>query len=81
MDELSVEKLSEVHASLASVVERLAEASATLASRTVPLLGIPPSTAPPAAVPLAKQLSAHAAPVALSAPLVSQSILALAEPI
>nr|CCA88033.1 conserved hypothetical protein [Ralstonia syzygii R24] len=81
MDELSVEKLSEVQASLAPVVERLGEASVVLASRAVPLLGIPPATAPPAAVPLAKQLSAHAAPVALSAPLVSQSIPTLAQPI
>ncbi|KVN30785.1 hypothetical protein WJ63_08445 [Burkholderia pyrrocinia] len=81
MNELSVEKLSEVHASLAPVVKRLGEASAVLAGSAVPLLGVPPATAPPAALPLAKELSEHAAPVALSAPLVSQSIPALADPI
>ncbi len=83
-------QLKAVHASLAPVVERLSEASATLASSAVPLLGVPPATAPPAAVPvaaappagveLATQLSAHAAPVALAAPLVSLSIPALSQP-
>ncbi|KGW21260.1 hypothetical protein Y045_2727 [Burkholderia pseudomallei MSHR2451] len=38
-------QLKAVHASLAPVVERLSEASATLASSAVPLLGVPPATA------------------------------------
>ncbi|KVN16775.1 MULTISPECIES: hypothetical protein [unclassified Burkholderia] len=96
MGMLDDEQLKAVHASLAPVVERLSEASATLASSAVPLLGVPPATAPPAAAPpaavplatappagvqLATQLSAHAAPVALAAPLVSQSIPALSQPV
>jgi hypothetical protein len=81
MGKIDDEKLSQIHTSLAPVVERLSEASAILAGSAVPMLGVPPATAPPAAVPIARQLSAHAAPVALSAPLVSQAIPALSLPI
>lgn len=77
MDKLNEEMLSTVHAPLAQAAERLSEAAATLAGSAVPMLGVPPATAPPAAVPIAQRLSAHAAPVALSAPMVSKSVPAL----
>lgn len=74
MDKLNEQKLSEIHASLAQVVTRLSDAAAPMASNAVPMLGVPPATAPPAAMPMAQLLSAHAAPVALSAPMVARAI-------
>ncbi len=81
MDKLNDENLSAVRASLALAAERLGEASATLASSAAPMLGGPTIAAPPAAMPMAKQLSANAAPLALSAPMVSRSIPTLSRPI
>ncbi|AOJ71787.1 hypothetical protein WS78_23715 [Burkholderia savannae] len=77
-------RLKVVQASLAPVVERLSEASATPVDNAVPLLGAPPATAPPAtALPARVQreteLSERAAHVALAAQRVSQSIPALSQ--
>ncbi|KVK81826.1 hypothetical protein WS91_10555 [Burkholderia sp. MSMB1498] len=68
-----------VQASLAPVVERLSEASATPVGNAVPLLGTPPATALPARVQRETELSEHAAHVALAAQRVSQSIPALSQ--
>lgn len=73
--------LQAVHASLALAAERLSEAALSLAPTAVPMLGVPPAQAPPLAVPMAQQLSASAAPVALSAPMVSRSIPTLSVPV
>lgn len=81
MEKLDKEKLAAIQDSLALAAARLGEASANLAGSAAPMLGVPLATAPPLAIPMAQPLSAHAAPVALSAPMVSRSVPMLAQPV
>jgi hypothetical protein len=78
LDKSDEGKLLEIHESLALAVNRLGDAAPSLAIGAKPVLGMPPATAPPLAMPLAQLLSRQAAPVALSAPTVAASVPAIA---
>jgi hypothetical protein len=80
-DSIQKAALGKVHLSLALTAQRLGEAAADLASISVPMLGAPPLAAPALAMPVAEPLSAHAAPIALSAPAISRAAPMLAIPL